>query len=45
MLGFKADTTIQGIEVIRELRKGQAESFYFGRSLGEMCLASRVFKM
>ena len=37
--------TIKGIEVMRALRKGQAESFYFGHPLGEMHLVSRVFEM
>lgn len=27
------------------LRKGQAESFYFGHALGEMRLVSRVFEI
>ena len=48
-LGFKsmktAYATIKGIEVMRALRKGQAESFYFGHPLGEMRLVSRVFEM
>jgi len=48
MLGFKsmktAYVTIKGIEVMRALRKGQAESFYFGHPLGEMRLVSRVFE-
>ncbi len=47
-LGFKsmktAYATIKGIEVMRALRKGQAESFYFGHPLGEMRLVSRVFE-
>lgn len=47
-LGFKsmktAYNTIRGIEVMRALRKGQAESFYFGHPLGEMRLVSRVFE-
>lgn len=34
---------IEGIEVMRALHKGQAESFYFGHSLGEMSLVDRVF--
>ncbi|OAT16222.1 transposase [Buttiauxella gaviniae ATCC 51604] len=48
-LGFKsiktAYATIKGIEVMRALRKGQAESFYFGHPLGEIRLVSRVFDM
>ena len=48
-LGFKsmktAYATIKGIEEMRALRKGQAESFYFGHPLGEMRLVSRVFEM
>ncbi|XYX40039.1 DDE-type integrase/transposase/recombinase [Candidatus Erwinia dacicola] len=36
--------TIKGIEVMRALRKGQAESFYLGHPLGEMRLVSRVFE-
>lgn len=36
--------TIKGIEVMRALRKGQAESFYSWRSLGEMRLVSSVFE-
>lgn len=48
-LGFKsmitAYATIKGIEVMRALRKGQAESFYFGHPLCEMRLVSRVFEM
>lgn len=47
-LGFKsmktAYATIKGIEVMRALRKGQAESFYSGDPLGEMRLVSRVFE-
>ncbi|NJD85441.1 DDE domain-containing protein, partial [Candidatus Erwinia dacicola] len=47
-LGFKsmktAYATIKGIEVMRALRKGQAESFYLGHPLGEMRLVSRVFE-
>ncbi|MGJ3290483.1 DDE-type integrase/transposase/recombinase [Klebsiella sp. PL-2018] len=47
-LGFKsmktAYATIKGIEVMRALRKGQAESFYFWHPLGEMRLVSRVFE-
>lgn len=48
ILGFKsmktAYATIKGIEVMRALRKGQAENFYFGDPLGEMRLVSRVFE-
>ncbi|WP_240322121.1 transposase, partial [Klebsiella variicola] len=48
-LGFKsmktAYATIKGIEVMRALRKGQAESFYFGHPQGEMRLVSRVFEI
>ncbi len=40
-----AYATIKGIEVMRALRKGQAESFYFGHPLGEMRLVSRVFEI
>jgi IS6 family transposase len=29
---------------MRALRKGQAESFYFGHPLGEIRLVSRVFE-
>ncbi len=47
-LGFKSMktsyNTIRGIEVVRALRKGQAESFYFGHPLGEVRLVSRVFE-
>ena len=47
--GFKsmktAYATIKGIEVMRALRKGQAENFYFGHPPGEMRLVSRVFEM
>ena len=46
-LGFKSMKTayaiIKGIEVMRALRKRQAENFYFGHPLGEMRLVSRVF--
>lgn len=41
----KTYARIKGIEVIRALRKGQAELFYFGDSLGDMRLMSRVFDM
>lgn len=48
-LGFKsmktAYATIKGIEVMRALRKGQAENFTFVHPLGEMRLVSRVFEM
>lgn len=48
MLGFKsmktAYVTIKGIEVMCALRKGQAESSYFGHPLGEVRLVSRVFE-
>lgn len=46
-LGFKsiktAHATIKGIEVMRALRKGQAEYFYYGQPLGEMRLVNRAF--
>lgn len=46
-LGFKsiktAHATIKGIEVMRALRKGQAEHFYYGQPLGEVRLVNRVF--
>lgn len=46
-LGFKsiktAHATIKGSEVMHALRKGQAEHFYYGQPLGEVCLANRVF--
>ncbi len=49
MLGFKsiktAYATIKGIEVMRALRKGQAEHFYYGQALGEMRLVNRVFSL
>ena len=45
-LGFKsrktAYATIKGIEVMRALRKGQAESFYYGHPLGEVRLVNKV---
>lgn len=48
-LGFKSMKTayaaIKGIEVMRALRKGQAESFYFGHPLCEMRLVSSVFEI
>jgi len=48
-LGFKSMKTayaiIRGIEVMRALRKGQAENFYFGHPLGEMRLVNRVFEI
>ena len=40
-----AYATIQGIEVMRALRKGQASGFYYGDRLGERSLVSRVFQM
>lgn len=40
-----AYATIRGIEVMRALRKRQAENFYFGHPLGEMRLVNRVFEM
>lgn len=40
-----AYATIKGIEVMRALRKGQAESFYFDYLLGEMHPVSKVFKI
>ena len=47
-LGFKsmktAYATIKGIEVMRALRKGQAENFSFGHPLDEMRLINRVFE-
>jgi len=47
MLGFKfrktAYATINGIETLRALRKGQAESWYYGRPQGEVPLVNRVF--
>ena len=39
-----ACATIKGSEVMRALRKGQAEAFYFGYPLDEMRLVSRVFE-
>ena len=46
-LGFKsmktAYATIKGIEVMRARRKGQALSFYYGQTQGEVCLINRVF--
>ncbi len=45
-LGFKsmktAYVTIKGIEVMRALRKGQASSFYYGQTQGEVCLINMV---
>ncbi|MGJ3355909.1 IS6 family transposase, partial [Providencia sp. Je.9.19] len=38
-----AHATIKGIEVMRALRKGQAEHFYYGQPLGEVRLVNRVF--
>jgi IS6 family transposase len=47
MLGFKsrktAYATIKGIETLRALRKGQAESWYYGHPQGEVRLVNRVF--
>lgn len=40
-----AYATIRGIEVMRALRKGQAENFYYGHPLGEMRLVSRFFEI
>lgn len=44
--GFKsmktAYATIKGIEMMRALRKDQAESFYFGHPLGEMRLSGNA---
>lgn len=40
-----AYATIKGIEVMRALRKGPAESFYFGHPLGEMSLVRKAFEM
>lgn len=37
--------TIKGMEVMRALRKGQAESFYFAHPLGEVRLVIRVFEI
>lgn len=46
-LGFKsiktAHATIKGIEVMRALKKGQAEYFYYGYSSGEVRLVNRAF--
>ncbi len=39
-----AYVTIKGIEVMRALQKGQAESFYLGHPLGKMHLVSKVFE-
>ncbi len=48
-LGFKsmktAYATLNGIKVMRALRKGKASAFYYGDPLGEMRLVSRVFEM
>ncbi len=47
VLGFKtlktAYATLKGIEVMRALRKGQAEIFYYGHPLGEGRLVNSVF--
>jgi IS6 family transposase len=40
-----AYATIKGMEVMRALRKGQAENYCFGHPLGEMRPVSRVFEM
>ena len=37
-----AYVTIKGIEVMRALRKGQASSFYYGQTQGEVCLINMV---
>ena len=46
-LGFKsiktAYATLKGIEVMRALSKGQASSFYYGQTQGEVCLINRIF--
>lgn len=46
-LGFKsmktAYATLKGIEVMRALRKGQAEIFYYGHPQGEVRLVNKVF--
>lgn len=48
-LGFKslntAHATLKGIEVMRALRKGQVEHFYYGQPLGEVRLMNRVFDL
>ncbi|AOP97926.1 transposase (plasmid) [Enterobacter roggenkampii] len=48
-LGLKsmktAYATIEVIEFMRVLRKGQEENFYFGHPMGEMRLVSRVFEI
>ncbi len=48
-LGFKsiktAHATIKGIEVMRALRKGQAEHFYYRQPLGEVRLVNQVFSL
>jgi IS6 family transposase len=38
-----AYATIKGIETLRALRKGQAESWYYGHPQGEVRLVNRVF--
>ncbi len=43
MQEYAAYATIKGIEVMRALRKGQASSFYYGQTQGEVCLINRVF--
>lgn len=40
-----AYATIEGIEVMRALRKDQAAAFYYGDPLGKMHLVSRAFEM
>lgn len=40
-----AYATIKDIEVMRALRKGQAESFYSGHPQGEMRLVKKDFEM
>ncbi|MFQ6283765.1 IS6 family transposase [Yersinia enterocolitica] len=49
MLGFKSMKTayaaIKGIEVMRALRKGQAEPWYYGHPQGEVRLVSYVFSL
>lgn len=48
-LGFKsikkAYATINGIEVMPALHKGQAEHFYFGQPLGEVCFVNQAFRL
>lgn len=40
-----AYATRKGVEMMRALRKGQASAFYYGASLDERHLVSRVFEM